>query len=155
MDEIATAAEVMVPALPEGDIEAAVAAAVNDAIPEVAAHVVTEPPKKRAHRAKPLTPKQAVTKFWSRGIYVIPNEDLDIDVSAASEEVRKSKFIIRCRCAPTCKTSFAGWDAYAYNRHFTYKKHLRWEGMRKELGWDESEAYREFVKVSCVKSRLK
>lgn len=149
MDEIAAAAEIMVPALPEGDIEAAVAAAVNDAaMSDVAAQVVAEPQKKRAHRARALTPKQAMTKFWSRGIYVIPNEDLDIDANETSDEVRGTKYIIRCRCAPTCKTSFAGWDAYAYNRHFTYKKHVKWEGMKRELGWDESEAYREFVRVS-------
>ncbi|KAL3800219.1 hypothetical protein ACHAWO_005686 [Cyclotella atomus] len=148
MDEIAAAAEIMVPALPEGDIEAAVAAAVNDAaMSEVAAQVVADPPKqKRVHRAKALSPKQAVTKFWSRGIYVIANEDLDIDANETSDEVRGSKYIIRCRCSPTCKTSFAGWDAYAYNRHFSYKKHVKWEQLRTELGWDESEAYREFVK---------
>ena len=133
---------------------AAVAAAVNDALPEVSAQVVTEPPKKRTHRAKPLTPKQAVTKFWSRGIYVIPNEELEIHGGITSDEASESKYIIRCRCAPTCKTSFAGWDAYAYNRHFTYKKHVRWETMRKELGWDETEAYREFVKVSCVNGSI-
>ena len=152
MDEIAAAAEIMVPSLPEGDIEAAVAAAVNEAaISEVAAQVVTEP-KKRVHRARALTARQAVTKFWSRGIYVIANEDLDIDANETSEEVRRSKYIIRCRCSPTCKTSMGGWDAYAYNRHFTYKKHMKWEGMKRELGWDEGEAYSEFVRVSTLLS---
>jgi hypothetical protein len=152
MDEISNAAEIMVPALPEEDIEAAVAAAVHDAaLSEVAAEIVDDnAPPKRAHRAKSLSPKQAVTKFWSRGIYVISNEDLDVDASLTSDEVRRSKYIIRCRCSPTCKTSFASWDAYAYNRHFTYKKHVNWEMTRKEQGWDESVAYREFVRVSLV-----
>lgn len=135
MDEIQAAAEIIVPSLPSVDeIEHAVNAAVEE---------MTEKPK-RIHRAKPLTPKQAVTKFWNRGIYVIFNEDLDVDSNPAGD--RKSKYIVRCRCSPACKTSFASWDSYAYNRHFSYKKHVKWEGMRKELGWDESEAYREFVK---------
>ena len=149
MDEIAVSAEMMVPALPEADIEAVVAAAVDDvALSEVAAEVIDQHPvKKRIHRAKALTPKQAVTKFWSRGIYVIPNEDLDIDASLTNEEVQSSRYILRCKCSPGCKTSFASWDAYAYNRHFTYKKHVKWEQNRLGLGWDESEAYQEFVKV--------
>ena len=165
MDEIAAAAELIMPGgLPEGSIpgefEAAVAAAVNDAavndaaVNDAAAIDVPQevPPveKKRIHRAKALTPKQAVTKFWSRGIYVIPNNCLDINLESPENAPMSSKYIIRCRCSPACKTSFDGWDAYAYNRHFTYKKHVHWEATREENGWDESEAYREFVRVSKV-----
>lgn len=108
---------------------------------------------KRKHRAKALTPKQAVTKFWNRGIFIAfhdPREtraDLNPD-GVSFGGLEKPKYIVRCKCNPVCKTSFDGWDAYAYNRHFSYKKHRKWEGMRTELGWDESEAYRDFVKVS-------
>ena len=102
---------------------------------------------------RPLTPKQAVTKFWNRGIFIAfhdpretrPDAAQCIDINAEN----KPKYIVRCRCNPTCKTSFDGWDAYAYNRHFSYKKHLKWENARHDLGWDEGEAYRDFVKVRC------
>lgn len=110
-------------------------------------------PPKRKHRAKPLTAKQAVTKFWNRGIFIAyqdptpvdENKDAKSEGEPATADNHKPKYIARCKCNPVCKTSFAGWDAYAYNRHFSYKKHTKWEEMRSDLGWDESDAYRDFV----------
>jgi hypothetical protein len=123
--------EVVVPAIPATDED------INDSTP------------KRKHRAKALTPKQAVTKFWNRGIFIAFHDPRESRPDAASLDFgEKPKYIVRCKCNPICKTSFDGWDAYAYNRHFNYKKHKKWEGMRHELGWDEGEAYRNFVKVS-------
>jgi hypothetical protein len=144
MDEIAAAAELMVPALPAVDDE--IEAAVQAAAAEVAdAEVKSEEPEtRRIHRAKALTPKQAYTKFWNRGIFVIYNEDLDLEKD--DEEIKNSRYIVRCRCSPACKTSFATWDNYAYTRHFTYKRHEKWESARAAQGWDEGEAYRDFVK---------
>lgn len=108
---------------------------------------------KRKHRAKALTPKQAVTKFWNRGIFIAFHDPRENRPDAAANDFGvgdgddKPKYIVRCKCNPVCKTSFDAWDAYAYNRHFNYKKHMKWEAMRHELGWDEGEAYRDFVKV--------
>jgi hypothetical protein len=105
---------------------------------------------KRKHRAKALTPKQAVTKFWNRGIFIAFHDPRESRPDAAVNDFglggEKPKYIVRCKCNPVCKTSFDGWDAYAYNRHFAYKKHQKWESMRNQLGWDEGEAYRDFVK---------
>ncbi|EED89034.1 predicted protein [Thalassiosira pseudonana CCMP1335] len=75
-------------------------------------------------RAKPLTHKQALIKFWSRGIV------LDADGS------------IKCSCSPCCKPQ--SWDSYAYTRHFQYKKHQKWEAER-EAGWEDL-AYANFLK---------
>jgi hypothetical protein len=128
------------------DPEEALAEAVPADEDEAALAEAAAAAPKRKHRAKSLSPKQAVTKFWNRGIFIatapVSEEELAADPDA------KPKYIVRCRCNPVCKTSFASWDAYAYNRHFMYKKHMKWEGMRGELGWDEAEAYRDFVKVS-------
>jgi hypothetical protein len=121
-------------------------------------HINNTTDEKRKHRAKALTPKQAVTKFWNRGIFIAFHDPRESRPDAAVHDFGldpegsggKPKYIVRCKCNPVCKTSFDGWDAYAYNRHFNYKKHRKWEGMRAELGWDEGEAYRDFVKVSEV-----
>eukprot|EP00804_Cyclotella_cryptica_P030741 CCRYP_009159-RA/>CCRYP_009159-RA protein AED:0.00 eAED:0.00 QI:200/1/1/1/1/1/2/400/339 len=143
--------EVVVPAIPATDEEE-----------PTTEPIITDPAPsahpKRKHRAKPLTPKQAVTKFWNRGIFIAyqdpttsdgTNKDVKADGeptgTSTSTTNNKPKYIARCKCNPVCKTSFAGWDAYAYNRHFSYKKHTKWEEMRHDLGWDESEAYRDFV----------
>lgn len=118
------------------------------AIPATADDIALAQPK-RKHRAKALTPKQAVTKFWNRGIFIAFHDPREqrADVATLDLGIERPKYIVRCKCNPVCKTSFDGWDAYAYNRHFSYKKHKKWEAMRNELGWDESEAYRDFVKV--------
>jgi hypothetical protein len=145
MQEAALTAVAAVPALPAMPTEGT---QLQEQL-QVAAPEKPELPK-RKHRAKPLTPKQAVTKFWNRGIFIAfhdpretrPDAAQCIDINAEN----KPKYIVRCRCNPTCKTSFDGWDAYAYNRHFSYKKHLKWENARHDLGWDEGEAYRDFVK---------
>lgn len=126
------------------------------AVPAIPALPATEEdfgaaPPKRKHRAKALTPKQAVTKFWNRGIFIAFHDPRESRPDAAENDYGvgdgdKPKYIVRCKCNPVCKTSFDSWDAYAYSRHFNYKKHMKWEAMRHELGWDEGEAYRDFVK---------
>ena len=78
---------------------------------------------KRRNKKLPLTPHEAVTQYWDRGIYT---DNVTGDTVIGE---------LRCSCNHKCCDK---WDAYGYSRHFTFKCHLKY--MEKHL--DEVEMTR-------------
>ena len=66
---------------------------------------------KRRNKKLPLTPHEAVTQYWNRGIYT---DNVTGDTGTGE---------LRCSCNHKCCDK---WDAYGYSRHFTFKCHLKY-----------------------------
>ena len=66
---------------------------------------------KRRNKKLPLTPHEAVTQYWNRGIYT---DNVTGDTETGE---------LRCSCNHKCCDK---WDAYGYSRHFTFKCHLKY-----------------------------